>query len=93
MGRDMMLLLLAAGSHLLIEIRHWKSLDKKMSVLAWSYLEIDKVIEGAGSPDPLVRSGSLFLHMYRKPVEVQIKPGKHRTLSTSHDLFLSVSPS
>lgn len=58
---------LPSGSVLYIAIKHWKSSDKKFSVLAWGYAAIDQLVD-TGPMASRVRQGRLGLHLYRKPV-------------------------
>ena len=64
-----------------------------MSLLAWSHAPVEALAD-LGCERPCARAGSLFLHLWRKPLEPAAPraPGRLRPLNPAHehDLFLTV---
>ena len=81
------------GASVYIEVRHWKGSEGRMSLLAWSHAPVEALAD-LGAEPPSARCGSLFLHLWRKPLEpgAPRAPARLRALNPAHehDLFLTV---
>lgn len=62
------------GSSLFFEIKHWKASKKRMSTVAWSFVDADMIIDfGVISR---VRQGKLALPLFTKPVDISRQRAK-----------------
>ena len=51
--------LLGAEAVVYVELKHWKSASRKMSVLGWSFAPIETLVDASSPPDdPGPRAGS-----------------------------------
>ncbi len=78
-----------------VEVKHWKSASRKMSVLGWSFAPIETLVD-VSSPqdDPAPRAGQLFLHLWRKPLDLSAHQQRTQLRALhphDHDLFLSIT--
>eukprot|EP00887_Chlorella_sp_A99_P005720 scaffold1.g5720.t1 len=80
---------LPPGSVLYVEIKHWKSAEKKFSTLAWGYAPLEALVD-AGPVASRVREGLVGLHLCRKPLLDAPSLHKARRLGAHPDLHLSV---
>ena len=82
-----------AGASVYVEVRHWKGSEGRMSLLAWSHAPVEALAD-LSAEQPSARCGSLFLHLWRKPLEPSAPraPGRLRAFNPAHehDLFLTV---
>jgi hypothetical protein len=81
-----------ADSVLYVELKHWKSSAKKMSLLGWSFAPFETLVD-ITAEEPTARCGQLLLHLWRKPLDLhaherrtQLKPLHLQ----EHDLFLTI---
>ena len=82
-----------AESVLYVELKHWKSSAKKMSLLGWSFAPFETLVD-IFSDEPSARCGQLFLHLWKKPLDLHAH--EKRTLLKAlhpqeHDLFLTIA--
>ena len=81
------------GASVYVEVWHWKGGEGRMSLLAWSHAPVEALAD-LGAEPPSARCGSLFLHLWRKPLEpgAPRAPARLRALNPAHehDLFLTV---
>jgi len=62
------------GSSIFFEIKHWKASKKRMSTVAWSFVDADMIIDfGVISR---VRQGKLALPLFKKPVDISRQRAK-----------------
>lgn len=84
-----------AESVVYVELKHWKSASRKMSVLGWSFASIETLVDGSSPPDdPAPRAGQLFLHLWRKPLDLTAHQRRIQLKALhlhEHDLFLSIA--
>jgi len=75
------------GSSLFFEIKHWKASKKRMSTVAWSFVDADMIIDfGVISR---VRQGKLALPLFKKPVDISRQRAK--ALNSRHPcLYIQV---
>ena len=76
-----------AGSAVFFEIRHYKTAERRLSTLAWSFIPVEAFVlhhhtsfGGPGSPrsqGPRVRTGPLFLSLYHKPTDEKAHARTH----------------
>lgn len=79
-----------AGCAVYFEIRHYKTTERRLSTLAWSFLPVEAFVlhhhqsqGGPASPrsrGPRVRTGPMFLSLYHKPTD----PGAHARTALHH---------
>ncbi len=84
---------LHAESMLYVELKHWKSSARKMSLLGWSSAPIETLVD-ISADEPAARGGQLFLHLWRKPLDVHAHERRTplRPLHPQeHDLFLTIA--
>jgi hypothetical protein len=62
------------GSSLFFEIKHWKASKKRMSTVAWSFVDADMIIDFGLIPR--VRQGKLALPLFKKPVDISRQRAK-----------------
>ncbi|BDA51176.1 hypothetical protein COCOBI_18-0520 [Coccomyxa sp. Obi] len=78
-----------------VEVKHWKSASRKMSVLGWSFAPIETLVDVSSPPDdPAPRAGQLFLHLWRKPLDLSAHQQRTQLRALhphDHDLFLSIA--
>ncbi|KAK9917685.1 hypothetical protein WJX75_007169 [Coccomyxa subellipsoidea] len=78
-----------------VELKHWKSASRKMSVLGWSFAPIETLVDASSPPDdPAPRAGQLFLHLWRKPLDLTAHQRRIQLKALhlhEHDLFLSIA--
>ncbi|CAL8466444.1 g5980 [Coccomyxa elongata] len=78
-----------------VEVKHWKSASRKMSVLGWSFAPIETLVDVSSPPDDLApRAGQLFLHLWRKPLDLSAHQQRTQLKALhphDHDLFLSIA--
>lgn len=82
-----------AESVLYVELKHWKSSTKKMSLLGWSFAPFETLVD-ITCDEPSARCGQLFLHLWKKPLDFHAHE-KRTTLKAlhpqEHDLFLTIA--
>lgn len=85
----------AAESAVYVEVKHWKSASRKMSVLGWSFAPLETLVDVSSPPDnPAPRAGQLFLHLWRKPLDLTAHQHIKQLKALhphEHDLFLTIS--
>ncbi|KAK9902703.1 hypothetical protein WJX75_003253 [Coccomyxa subellipsoidea] len=78
-----------------VELKHWKSASRKMSVLGWSFAPIETLVDASSPPDdPGPRAGQLFLHLWRKPLDLTAHQRRIQLKAlhpNEHDLFLTIA--
>ncbi|EIE19851.1 hypothetical protein COCSUDRAFT_58088 [Coccomyxa subellipsoidea C-169] len=78
-----------------VELKHWKSASRKMSVLGWSFAPIETLVDASSPPDdPTPRAGQLFLHLWRKPLDLTAHQRRIQLKALhphEHDLFLTIA--
>jgi len=84
---------LPSDANLFVEIKHWKSKEKKFSLLAWSFLPCNILVS---RPDantagevavPTVSAGPCQLPLYQKPLDVTV----HRTKPVGGEVNLTIA--
>ena len=83
----------ATGSVLFVEVKHWKSKEKKFSLRGWAYAPIDQLIDWSKT-DPPVRVGPLALTLMQKPAPFDLGKTPHKRpkplTSRGNDLQLEI---
>lgn len=79
-----------AGTAVYFEVRHYKTAERRLSTLAWSFIPVEVFIlhhhqatGGPGSPrrsGPKIRTGPMFLSLYHKPTDT----GAHARTQLHH---------
>lgn len=66
---------LPPGCRLFLELKQWKADKKRMSTVAWSYVNVDMMVD-SGPVCSRVRCGPMVLPLFKKPMDLTVRKCK-----------------